>query len=94
MDLPDPVSATLRLLAGKYLQIASFIMLAYDHMITFGQEVEVIWKRPMSFATILFFLNRYANLMQCIVLVVAFHEPDWRGEPYVPSTQNDSRIVS
>ncbi|KAF7782902.1 hypothetical protein Agabi119p4_2278 [Agaricus bisporus var. burnettii] len=68
----DPIvtSAALHLLAGKYFQIAAFVMLAYDHLITLGQEVERIWKRPKSAASLLFLLNRYATLIQFIIIVV------------------------
>ncbi|EKM76022.1 hypothetical protein AGABI1DRAFT_109104 [Agaricus bisporus var. burnettii JB137-S8] len=75
--------------AGKYFQIAAFVMLAYDHLITLGQEVERIWERPKSAASLLFLLNRYATLIQFIIIVVAgacayelvaFNDPSWRGE--------------
>ncbi|XP_006460600.1 hypothetical protein AGABI2DRAFT_117541 [Agaricus bisporus var. bisporus H97] len=68
----DPIvtSAALHLLAGKYFQIAAFVMLAYDHLITLEQEVERIWKRPKSAASLLFLLNRYATLIQFIIIVI------------------------
>ncbi|KAF7783315.1 hypothetical protein Agabi119p4_2691 [Agaricus bisporus var. burnettii] len=65
----DLSSAALHLLAGKYFQIAAFVMLAYDHLITLGQEVETIWMRPISVASMLFLFNRYATLMQFIIIV-------------------------
>ncbi|EKM75998.1 hypothetical protein AGABI1DRAFT_131716 [Agaricus bisporus var. burnettii JB137-S8] len=96
----DLSSAALHLLAGKYFQIAAFVMLAYDHLITLGQEVETIWMRPISVASMLFLFNRYATLMQFIIIVVgkllsslavafthvpiAFNDPGWKGEAYVP----------
>ncbi|XP_006460428.1 hypothetical protein AGABI2DRAFT_117376 [Agaricus bisporus var. bisporus H97] len=76
----DPAIVARHLQAGKYFQVAAFIMFVYDHMLTLGQEVERIWKRPLSYASTLYFINRYATLMQFIVIVTAFNDPDWRGE--------------
>ncbi|PPQ67323.1 hypothetical protein CVT25_005907 [Psilocybe cyanescens] len=33
-------------------------MLVYDHMLTFGEEVDKIWSRPFTLPTLLFYLNR------------------------------------
>ncbi|XP_006459595.1 hypothetical protein AGABI2DRAFT_177475 [Agaricus bisporus var. bisporus H97] len=63
-------SAVQHLLAGKYFQIAAAAMFAYDHLITVGQEVERVWMHPKSAASLLFFLNRYATLMQLIIILV------------------------
>ncbi|XP_006460616.1 hypothetical protein AGABI2DRAFT_117555 [Agaricus bisporus var. bisporus H97] len=69
--------------ADKYFQIAAVTMLTYDHLITLGQEVEMIWMRPKSAASLLFFLNRYATLAQLIILLVSFNDPSWKGQAYV-----------
>ncbi|EKM78929.1 hypothetical protein AGABI1DRAFT_129200 [Agaricus bisporus var. burnettii JB137-S8] len=63
-------SAALHLLAGKYFQVAAAAMFAYDHLITVGQEVERVWMRPKSAVSLLFFFNRYATLMQFIIILV------------------------
>ncbi|CAA7261217.1 unnamed protein product [Cyclocybe aegerita] len=65
------------LLAAKYFQIASFVMLVYDHALTFGDEVERIWKQPFTGASLLFYLNRYGNLLEFIVIIDAFFDPNW-----------------
>ncbi|KAF7783248.1 hypothetical protein Agabi119p4_2624 [Agaricus bisporus var. burnettii] len=70
----------LHLIAAKYFQIAAMVMFAYDYMLTLGEEVELIWMRPLSFATMLFFLIRYVSLMQSIVLAVSLNDPDWKGK--------------
>ncbi|KAF7771795.1 hypothetical protein Agabi119p4_6106 [Agaricus bisporus var. burnettii] len=62
-------SAALHLLAGKYFQVAAAAMFAYDHLITVGQEVERVWMRPKSAVSLLFFFNRYATLMQFIIIL-------------------------
>ncbi|KAF9445273.1 hypothetical protein P691DRAFT_805935 [Macrolepiota fuliginosa MF-IS2] len=68
------------LLAGKYFQLAAFIMLVYDHLLTFDQEVERIWKQRLSAASVLFLVNRYLTIMEFIVVLEAFHNPRWKGE--------------
>jgi len=68
------------LLAGKYFQLAAFIMLVYDHLLTFDQEVERIWKQRLSAASVLFLVNRYVTIMEFIVVLEAFHNPRWKGE--------------
>ncbi|KAG8863492.1 hypothetical protein FRB96_008232 [Tulasnella sp. 330] len=46
--------------ASRYLSAAGFFILLYDHLITFSEEVELIWKGPLSLVSFLFLLNRYA----------------------------------
>lgn len=42
-----------------------------DYVLTFGAEVEHVWKRRISAATILFFLIRYITLAERIVLTIS-----------------------
>jgi len=77
---PDPqvlALAVTRLHAGLYWQLASFIMLIYDHMLTFSEEIERVWKQKITGASVLFLLNRYLTPLQFIVIVVAFQDPGW-----------------
>jgi len=69
-------SAARHLLADKYFQLAAFVMLIYDHMLTFDLEVDRIWKQKLSGASILFLINRYVTPIQFIVILLAFHDPD------------------
>ncbi|TFK22817.1 hypothetical protein FA15DRAFT_557972, partial [Coprinopsis marcescibilis] len=73
--------------AAKYFQIAAFVMLIYDHALTFGQEVERVWKQQFSGVTLLFLLNRYLTPLQFIIIIEAFHDPQWSKEvPYYLSS--------
>ncbi|KAF4616037.1 hypothetical protein D9613_011373 [Agrocybe pediades] len=77
---PAPESlaqAVMHLQAGKYFQIAAYVMLIYDHLLTFSVEVERIWKPKFSGASILFLINRYATPLQFIVIIDAFQDPIW-----------------
>ncbi|KAF8522545.1 hypothetical protein JB92DRAFT_3094244 [Gautieria morchelliformis] len=70
-------TAALHLQAGKMFQLAGFVMMIYDHALTLANEVQYVWKRPLSGATILFALNRYITPLKFIVEVVAFQSPAW-----------------
>ncbi|KAF8189750.1 hypothetical protein BJ912DRAFT_903432 [Pholiota molesta] len=65
------------LLAGKYFQIAAFVMLLYDHALTFSDEVERVWKKKISYGTTLFLINRYASPLEFIVILDAFDDSRW-----------------
>ena len=39
------------------------VLLVYEYIITFGQDVQLFWRRKWSGATALFFLNRYLPLL-------------------------------
>lgn len=71
----------LHLLAGKYLQLAAFVVLIYDHIVTFSQEVERVWTRKLNGASILFLINRYVTPLQFIIIIDAFHDPIWTPAP-------------
>jgi len=78
--LPDPNAldtALTHLHAGLYFQIAAFVMLIYDHFLTFSDEVERIWKQKITGASILFFINRYVTPLEFIVIINAFQDPKW-----------------
>jgi hypothetical protein len=45
------------------------VVLYYDHLLTFGSEIERFWGTPLSLGNILFFLNRYFTFTVSLVLV-------------------------
>ncbi|KAI0646175.1 hypothetical protein C8Q79DRAFT_961341 [Trametes meyenii] len=70
-------TAAEHLMAAKMFSLASCVMLFYDIAITFGDEVEKIWKQRFTGATVLWFLNRYLSPLGYIVIIVSFHDPSW-----------------
>jgi len=75
---PSALSAALtHLHAGAYFQTAAFAVLIYDHILTFSDEVERIWKQKMTGASILFLINRYITPIQFIIIIDAFQDPIW-----------------
>ncbi|KAH8075986.1 hypothetical protein BXZ70DRAFT_1013083 [Cristinia sonorae] len=63
------------LMAAKMFSLASCVMLFYDMVLTFGDEVEKIWKQRFSGATVLWCINRYVSPLGYIVIIVSFHDP-------------------
>lgn len=50
--------------------MAIVALLAYDHLLTFAEEVQFMWGRTFSGATVVFALNRYTTLIGKIILPV------------------------
>ena len=46
------------------------MILFYDHLLTFGDEVQYIWSAPSTYAKYIFLLNRYTVLG--ILIAVAY----------------------
>ncbi|KAH9961843.1 hypothetical protein BJV74DRAFT_787376, partial [Russula compacta] len=60
-----------------YVGVASFTVLVWDHLITFSDEVEYIWKGGKGPAVYLFFLNRYLVPLSFIVNLWAYFRKTW-----------------
>ncbi|KAF8490575.1 hypothetical protein JB92DRAFT_1304134 [Gautieria morchelliformis] len=73
MDTPQADAQVItRLVASKYYLLASIVTLYFDHVLTFGQEVKSLWRRPASVPGVLFLLNRYYPLLVYAVVLLAF----------------------
>ncbi|KAF8440791.1 hypothetical protein L210DRAFT_3538321 [Boletus edulis BED1] len=56
---------------------AGFTVLVWDHLITFDDEVDLVWKRDKGLLSYLFLVNRYLTPLGFIVNLVAFTLPGW-----------------
>ncbi|KAF8644430.1 hypothetical protein AX16_008489 [Volvariella volvacea WC 439] len=63
---------------------ASFTILVWDHIVTFSDEVEYIWKAKRSLMVYLFLINRYLTPLGFIVNLFAYLSPVWTPEVSVP----------
>jgi len=61
----------------KCVGIASFTALVYDHIITFSDKVEYVWKGAKGLAIYLFFVNRYLIPLSFVVDPRAHFRTDW-----------------
>ncbi|KAH9897340.1 uncharacterized protein BXZ73DRAFT_85824 [Epithele typhae] len=67
-DLGDQISQVIEEYQAGYtdeyvLAAASEVILIFDHLLTFGREVNFFWNRRVSGPTVLFILNRYLALI-------------------------------
>ncbi|KAJ3895837.1 hypothetical protein GG344DRAFT_61763 [Lentinula edodes] len=53
---------------NHYIQLVESTIVIYDYLLTFDTEVELYWKQRtrFTFATTLFYVNRYFNLLGLI----------------------------
>jgi len=61
----------------KSVGVASFTVLVWDHMLTFSDEVEYVWKGAKGRAAYLFLVNRYLIPLSFIVNLWAYFRTDW-----------------
>ena len=61
-SLPDPRGRVIDLGYGYELAAVGLMVLVYDHLLTFADEVELIWPAPATYAKYIFLLNRYTVL--------------------------------
>ncbi|KAG2353468.1 hypothetical protein BDR07DRAFT_703636 [Suillus spraguei] len=47
----------------SYFAVAAFVGLLYDWALTFGQEVELIWRQHWSLMTVLYLSVRYLGIL-------------------------------
>ncbi|KAH9947564.1 hypothetical protein B0H21DRAFT_737813 [Amylocystis lapponica] len=61
--------------------VVAFVLYAYDYLLTFSREVELIWRRKFTGVTVLFILVRYAGMLYRLLGIL-------------PSNLNDSSLLS
>jgi len=68
---PPPIHPSALLIqqgiAAKYLGVAGLVFLLYDHIISFGDEVELVWKAKWTLPKVIFLLLRYG--VPCALIV-------------------------
>ncbi|KAF9264364.1 hypothetical protein L218DRAFT_987077 [Marasmius fiardii PR-910] len=77
--LPALYTGLTHLLANKYHVLASTVMLVYDHMLTFDDELKYIWGRKKGFPFYLFLIFRYFTPIVSLINLIALHDPNWVG---------------
>ncbi|KAF8879501.1 hypothetical protein BD779DRAFT_1151212 [Infundibulicybe gibba] len=63
-----------------YVAFASFTVLVWDHILTFGDEIEYIWKGKKGPIIYLFILNRYFTPLGFVLNLFAYLSPVWTAE--------------
>ncbi|KAF8509966.1 hypothetical protein JB92DRAFT_3119403 [Gautieria morchelliformis] len=63
--------------SSLYFGIASFVVLLYDHILTFNDEVHYIWCSNKKLVSWLFLLNRYVTPLGFIINISAYTSTLW-----------------
>ncbi|KAJ8455327.1 hypothetical protein ONZ51_g12509 [Trametes cubensis] len=50
-------------LAYNSVDLAAFVFVLYEYLITFDDEVECVWRRKFTWARLILILNRYIALL-------------------------------
>jgi hypothetical protein len=78
--IPNPISDTSESLITNFVGFAGFTVLIWDHIDTFVDEVEYIWKGKKGPLVYLFLLNRYLTPLGFMVNLFAYLSPVWTPE--------------
>ncbi|KAI0641385.1 hypothetical protein C8Q79DRAFT_1014332 [Trametes meyenii] len=70
-DNQELITALHLFTVSNICEVASVALLAYDHLITLPGEVQFVWGREFSGATVIFLLNRYVTLFGKILLPIS-----------------------
>jgi len=76
-DIKDLIKDNQNLVITRCVGVASFTVLVWDHIITFSDEVEYVWKGAKGLPVYLFFVNRYLIPLSFIVNLWAYFRTDW-----------------
>ncbi|KAI9508255.1 hypothetical protein F5148DRAFT_1198127 [Russula earlei] len=60
---------------GKYFFLGAYTMLLYDHLLTFPEEIQAVWKKKKTFPLYLFILVRYYALLAVSVVAFGYFSP-------------------
>ncbi|TBU23717.1 hypothetical protein BD311DRAFT_66043 [Dichomitus squalens] len=75
----DSVGSIINLIASNFVQACGdysvFVLICYDHFITFDREVNFFWKGKLTGAGILFFCNRYLGLVNYALQAFSLPSP-------------------
>ncbi|KIK62684.1 hypothetical protein GYMLUDRAFT_488224 [Collybiopsis luxurians FD-317 M1] len=77
----NPQEVQIQINWERYVGLIQFVILIYDWILTWDQEVELFWKHDCkNLPAILFFVNRYLNPLGNIPIFILYFWP----EPVIP----------
>jgi len=77
-------------LSANYSTVAFVAVLLYDYALTFGDEVEFIWRQEMNLGKMLFLLNRYIPIIDLVILMNTYVNPIVHEKFCLPWFQADN----
>ncbi|KAJ7751542.1 hypothetical protein DFH07DRAFT_826351 [Mycena maculata] len=66
----SPAETLFELNVNTYVSITSFTILFYEYLLTLDQEILTYWGTGLTWATVLFYLNRYMSLVGSLPIVL------------------------
>ncbi|KAJ7866647.1 hypothetical protein B0H13DRAFT_2066363 [Mycena leptocephala] len=75
---------------NAYFTLVSFTIVSYDFLLTFDDEVRAYWGTRLTWATLLFYINRYVSLLGNSIPVV---ENFWTTYNYDPQKVATCRTI-
>ncbi|RDB22108.1 hypothetical protein Hypma_010738 [Hypsizygus marmoreus] len=66
----EAVDAAQQILIHNYFHLVAVSVLLYDHLMTFGNEVDYLWRRSKARSAYWFFLHRYFAFFGNIVVMI------------------------
>lgn len=71
MSLPDSVvSGFSAFRTYQLFQGPSVLLLGYDYLLTFSDEIELVWAKEWSIPNIIFYFNRYLPFLDALLLLL------------------------
>ncbi|KAG1798151.1 uncharacterized protein HD556DRAFT_1463702 [Suillus plorans] len=55
----------------SYFVVAAFVAAIYDWALTFGQEVELIWRQRWSVMTVMYLGVRYLGILSAVLIILS-----------------------
>ncbi|EIW78512.1 hypothetical protein CONPUDRAFT_83887 [Coniophora puteana RWD-64-598 SS2] len=66
--------------ASKFSQVAAAVLAIYDHALTLDEEIRLVWNKPFSLVSLLYYINRYVGdilvILDAILYVNTFFSVD------------------
>jgi len=66
----EDIQSLQRSLLYSYFQVASVVILVFDHSLTLYDEIELIWERKPNRSSVLFYITRYLPYFDSALLLV------------------------
>ncbi|KAG2149087.1 uncharacterized protein EDB93DRAFT_360255 [Suillus bovinus] len=66
-------------LVNSYFEVAACAAVMYDWGLTFGQEVELVWRQRWSLMTVLYLIARYGGIGFVVINLLINVPTIWTG---------------
>ncbi|OBZ67360.1 hypothetical protein A0H81_12679 [Grifola frondosa] len=71
INAANHVQAYGQYIGQTYVSTAARTLTIFDYLLTFDVEVQCIWNAPFSGVTLLFFVNRYINVVVTVFVFLS-----------------------